>query len=389
MNFEKWAYHSSKIPVDYLERTNFFNKLEKDIEEEIRNNPEKYGRFYEGYDPNSIDNFITQYVKHKRNLIENYEWHLSRLESNKELRYRQKTEEIFDMIKQKKLFNQQLLWRAEQLELPDVDICAHFTYWEHHIEKCPFLDPVTEADVQVMKQFLRTQNYDTSEDCYFCHFLRYDDLMSQNEEGDYEDMPEWYQYYDSIMGTGSLLLLPNIRGEKEEEYIRVANAKRRKELEENPPGFEPFVPPPPILNAYHEELARFVNTFEDEYLQRISLGYEKIFKEEERPFTPSYDIEQIEDAVQLLDEADYPVIMPGGLDWREAIMRCARQYINNIIADELDIVFAEYEMFSTMGIGHTVSDCRAEYRNDYICTAWEELVLEGRELSGEPRNFDF
>lgn len=400
MRMEEWEYHQSKIPKNYPARSNFLDELEKKFEREILENKSRYEDYFKPYDPASIDGFIKRYAEHKRGLVEHQEYQLQKLTETKELRYRERTEDAFRMIKQKKLFNMQLLWRAEQIKIPAIRISCDFQYWEEHIDECFFIEPVTEQEVSVMKQFLTDNNFSDTTKNWLIGWQDYDDLLIQDEEGDYDGMPEWYQFYDGRMGTGALLSLPDIRGVKEEEYADLARQEYHSEEKQQEriaaaaaSGAKPYVPPPPMLHSSLESNNEFVNHFEDDYFREVQrgkwIGDQVILGKNKKDYEPLYDDEQVDDAIRLLNEADYPVYMPGGYEWSEAIVRCAQQYINKIISEEIDTLFEEYQMLLGIGIGSPEKDYSAKYKSAGAVLIMEQFILRGREIKGEPKDFNF
>ncbi len=385
MNLENWKYHSSKLPTsDPVEWVKYSNALQKEFADEIRDNPEKYSHFFEGYHPKSVEQFITSYTYTKLNLITMADFYLSKTKENKELIYLDETNRLFDLILQKKLFDIQVKWRAEILEIPQVRLCADFIYWEHHIRDCPFLDMVTDQEVRVMESFLTSNNFSDHTRTWLCYWQDGDEIRAKNADGMMEMYPEWYDYYDGRMGTGALQLLPDVRGAKEAEYMRLLRAEVQRKIA--------LDPPPPIvhhkyLHSDHYMIRDFVEWYEDEYFQAIVEGYVT------SNVTPEAGHDELDDEVlsafYLLQEADEPIYMPGGLHWKEAIVKCAQQYKNSKIAEGLDVVFEEYAMLKEAGIGWIMEDYTEEYRKDGVCMRMEDNMIQARILNGEEGDLNF
>jgi len=75
------------------------------------------------------------------------------------MQYQEEVNESFDLILHKKLFNLQLQWRAELVEIPQIRICGDFLFWKKRIRDCPFIDAVTSTEVEIMKRFLVDEQY--------------------------------------------------------------------------------------------------------------------------------------------------------------------------------------------------------------------------------------
>jgi len=257
MNFDNFKYHNSKVPTNIFEKQTFFENLRQQISADLETNP-KYQSYFKKFSPESVKTFTFRFAESQISMISSYEYYLTQAQSSKELQYREETETIFKHIKQKKLFNMQLLWRAGKLTLPNIRTTWHFNYWGEHINDCPFLDEITPQEVEAMKQFLLSESSENHNE-YSTNWQDYDEFMQKNEEGDYEDMPEWYQFYDSYLGTGSLLLLPDNIGALEEKY-RDVNFKNRSIPQQNTTtSIQQF---PEYIMYDIETQAEFVKLFE-------------------------------------------------------------------------------------------------------------------------------
>jgi len=385
MNLTNWKYHSSKLPKsDPVAMAKYSEELQKEFGDEIRNNPEKYKDFFEGCYPSSIEQFIKNYAYTKMNIIADAEFYLSYTNENRELKYQSEANEIFDLILQKKLFDIQVQWRAETLEIPQVRLCADFIYWEERIRDCPFLDTVTEAEVRVMEQFLKSNNFSDQTKSWLCYWQDAREIREKDEEGRMDMYPEWYDFYDGRMGTGALQLLPDVRGEKEWGYIHLLMDEAQKERELNPP---PPTVSMRIAHTDHNTMHEFIQTYDDVYFKTISDGYLN------SNVTPNAGMDEYDDdvatAYYLLQDANEPVYMPGGMHWKEAIVKCAQQYKNNKIAEGLDAVFEEYMMLKEAGIGWGMEDYTEEYRKKGICMQMENNIIKARLLCGEEGNLNF
>ena len=196
---------------------------------------EVYLEYYKAFNPDSIEEFIEKYAYDKHYLYGRESWYMDRYESY-QTRFLSLADDYIDMILQKKLFNLQCQWRACLVELPLIDIISDFDYWSSHsvIRSCPFIPPITEAEIDLCVRFLK-EKIDWSLDRYGYDYLyqTYDRFKNQlfydEHEGEPEaealsgwdcvEMPGLYHFFDTFQGTTGLINLPNIRGEKEKEYI--------------------------------------------------------------------------------------------------------------------------------------------------------------------------
>ena len=390
MDFSDFQYHKSKIPSEFLKKEIYFEELRNQFYEEIKQRKD-HEEYLSRFDPKNIDSFLLSYANEKAVIIKSYEFYLDESKYTPDLQYREDAESIFRIIQQKKLFNLQLEWRAEKIIINEIKISEHFHFWEKHIEQCPFLPPVTSMEVETMKNYLRNPDSNTEFRWMFVGWQDYDDLMSKNEEDDYELMHDWYEYYDTYMGTGILLLLPDIRGQKEDFYRSKGYKhfwdKVEKERKSNP------VKPKPnssFLNSDAKAMYEYAVKFEkDPYIIELFRLYEQIFKKSD--LETGFRSMMIDEALGILYEAKTPVYIEGYNEWDDAILECARRYKNNVIANELDAVFEEYQMCNNLGIKKygSIKNLEEEYLKDPCVKIVSDYILDGRECHGEPRDYNF
>jgi hypothetical protein len=390
MDFSDFEYHKDKVPSDYKENERFFQRLEDKFFEEIMASP-KAAEFFKNYHPDSIRSFVVLYAGQKAHLARSYSYY-EELRQNKDLKFREKAEKVFEAIKQKKLFNLQLQWRAELITFKEISFSYDFVFWGEHINDCTFLPEIYAEDVELMKKYLLEDEEGLSaiRDTY--DWQEHYDFMEKNEEGDYIYLPDWYEYYDNKMGTASLMLLPNKRGEKERFYEDLGRKEmarlREEEAKKNPRP--PYVPPLPYLTGNTNQMNEFSKLFEkDKYFLKLFEIYQE---EEEEQKKIEHDSEFVEEAIQLLNEADETVYMPGGgLEWRQAIIKCAQIYEARKVCDELDALYSEYRMFRELGIsrGETTEKLKEAYENHALVKMIRDFILKGREMSGEPADLNF
>ncbi|HEY4786700.1 MAG TPA: hypothetical protein VIH57_11650 [Bacteroidales bacterium] len=388
MDFSDFEYSKDKIPDHFTKKKLFFEELKNKFHDEIVND-ESCKDYFKTYEPDSVKAFILEYAERKAKLAEHYEYYVEASTQTKEVKYREETESMLNLIRQKKLFNLQLEWRADKIKINEIRVAYDFEFWGQHIDSCPFIPRITEAEISVMQQFLRSENY---EEVYWYELQNYEFVMEKDETGSFVNMPEWFEFYDGIMGTGSLLLLPDIRGKKEEYYMEKAREERAKMKKDEPPKDPPapYIAPPPTLIGTAEEKAKFAGFFEKD---KHFIELFKFWQAQCTPVIGNNDIDrsEIDEAIDLLEEADYKVIMPGGLNWREAIVLCARQYMNNIIANELPAVYDEYLMLTDLGIskGPSQEEIEEIYLKENIASFFLEGIKKGRKACGEPEDFNF
>jgi hypothetical protein len=143
-----------------------------------------------------VESFINSYYNNRKRWIE----HSSRNLDNREyhsIQWVTMATTHLGYLQQKKLFDAQCLWRAEQLSIPQVEICYDFKIWEKDILNCPFLEPISEDDLALYTQYLLQVNPGEGrygpEDNWQDHSLIINAYKTNNENWEF---PEWYDFYN-------------------------------------------------------------------------------------------------------------------------------------------------------------------------------------------------
>ena len=95
--------------------------------------------------------------------------------------------------------------------------------------------------------------------------------------------------------------------------------------------------------------------------------------------------EQLEDDLRLLARADRLVPMQGWFDWKEAVHRAAGSYSRIRIMEAMPDAFEQYRLHIELDLGFELSTDRSFGWND----GYREAILIGRDLNGEPMDFNF
>jgi hypothetical protein len=395
MNFDNFKYNKDKIPADVSKKQLFFADLKDEFIEELLTRTE-HEEYFNKYDPDSVKAFLLSIADLKIQLASYYYLYADPGYQDNEVKYSENAESLLKIIRQKQLFNLQLQWRAEQITIKEITTSWDFLFWEFEIDSCPFLPGITYREVTVLKQFLNEPYVDSTDLIRYGGWQQYTDIMERDEEGDLCYLPEWYEFYDEHMGTGHLMLLPNTRGDKEEYYREVARNSwlTKEKVETANKNFKPVPSVPRLFGSFKNQL-EYAERFESDphFKELFRLHYQKYKHLEEIPADDDYSIpdEYMYDALYTLLEAKKPVPMPAGANWREAMIQCARQYINSTLAADIDNVYEDYRMYTKMGInkGKDFKEVWKRFLNDSVTVNIRSQILLGRKLLGEPENFNF
>lgn len=386
-NFDHFTYNKASIPTDAGEKIEFFRALEQEFLSELINSS-KAKDYLKDYSDASIDSFLKSYASKKTHLVQCYEFYQQMYQEKEtaDLGYQKKAEDMLMAILQKKLFNMQILWRAGKLKIDGITICYDFQFWEDHIASCPFISPITEAEVEIIKDFLLLGNEaDQFERYSGVSWQEYDSHMTRDEYGRLTNMPEWFEFYDLRMGTGTLLALPNHKGVKEELYLNLTREENKKN---NPHTKEVQADPKPLIIGYGKDLIEFSRYYEsDTYLVEL-FKYYSFYQEMENRDPNRGDILE---ALEILFTADREINFSPDMNWDKAIMEAARRYSNRRIVEALDFVFEQYNMMKDVGISKYANKdkIKKEYEKDLIASIYRESILKGRVLNGDPPDFNY
>ncbi len=361
--------------------------LREQAEDELRLNP-AYHLFFVNYNERSVDTFIKNYARKKATYLTKGPSYI-KAQEQEQLKYKVLAEEALWAIQQKKLFNLQCQWRAEQVRLKGIEHCAQFQLLSANIEFCPYLNPVTRAEINLYIEFLHSgeagelfwldnlQDYETFKAEY----------LSRQHVHDQEPMtdriPSWYNFYDTHMGTAELMKLPDIRGEKEYLY---RSAFRKKRADQNKQkGNELMGDYRPFLNAYDNDIIEhFIKEYEDAKVLKYFRAVESVVTRFEQTM-------EVDDAIDILRSADEPVAINGNEDWREALILAARNYEVCQVAKILPAVFEEYQFRNDNSINYQQSDIskkKAEHAFE-MCEIAKNQILKGREVLGEKCDMNY
>lgn len=383
LDFDHFTYNKSAVPKDAKGKMEFFKQLEQQFYEEIKGS-DTAKEYFMSYTPDSIESFIKSYVSKKVHLSQCYEFYADEYheKENSELYFQRKAEDKLILILQKKLFDMQLRWRAGQLDIDELVISYDFQFWENHILSCPFIPTIEKHEIDLMKGYLLSFDNE-DDDFHYRNWQDYDSITEKSENGLMDDYPKWYEFYDSRMGTGALLLLPNRKGMKEEFYLDLFHQDYRK----NNPSPD-YAPTKSYLAGFTQEIIDFSKIFEtDKYFKALFKYYN--YHEEKENRDPNYD--DLIEAIDFLFKADRPVHCHPHLTWDKAIIAASREYENTKIAESLNFVFEEYLMMKDLGFSSdkTLKEIKAEYDNEPIVKYYRQNILKGRMLNGEPEDFNY
>jgi len=359
--------------ADNIEKEKEMGKKITATEKQLRSDP-KYREYFKDYTDSSWESFVRHYAFVKSLASGNKELYV-KMQEDKELEFYNNAEEAIWEIQQKKLFNYQCLWRAENVKTEHVEVETDFYYWSRNIKNCPFLEPISDEEFAMYKDFLETNEVNDYFDSF--GYTDWQDYHTYKDEasGDEETIsyPDWYAYYDMRMGTSALLLLPDIRGKKEHFYLRIYYENRRATHLRTQ---EVNIDKRKYLNIYDYEIVRgFIEKFED----KKTLKYMDAYNSEAN----KSDGIEFEFFIHKLCKIQEVMPIEAHYDWRIAITRAYNKYVKGKVIEQLDAVYGDYKSRISMGIGF------AEEKKGEDDNFRKEIIIEARVLNGEPPDLNF
>lgn len=367
----------NKYEQESIDNTKALAALKVKFEKELRTET-RYQQYFKGFNDASIESFIKTYAASKAI------WHLYSASyvknmEEREMRWINEASEHLKVIQQKKMFDAQCLWRAEKVTFDEIEILYDFMCWESNVLNCPFIDPIDENDIELYQAYLMQTNTDPEMDLgeSWQDYSEIKEAYNTNNEN--RNFPEWYDFYNGRKGTGAYMLLPDIRGEKEQKYEDLALQKSAEENKQRNEEWEANRDKRPFINAYEDEtLEFFIKTFEDKDTQLFYKAYSSELQDDGGE-------NDVSGLISFLSEATEPIPIESHHDWREAIRKAADLYHAKKIAEFMPAAFEKYQLHQSLGIAHPEGKhFYQDVRNTYY-----NRILEGRELAGEPRDFNF
>lgn len=360
-------------------------KLRAQWRKEIQEN-EAMQNYFKSFNAASVKNFIDAYISNKISWMRFGDFYKEKAEKEAS-QWIEQAHEHLEAILQKKLFDIQCLWRAEQIQLEGVEICFDFKIWEKNIWDCPFIEPITANDIAMYCDYLSSADFELHDFYDLNEWQNYEEIKeAYQDDNDYDDMPEWYEFHNTRTGNSSLLLLPDIRGGKEEFYHNLFfNSKEHldKMAEyEAKKVINPNFDARPNLDSYpNEKLDYFVKTFED---RTVQLKH-KYYSENCRYGSGHRQTEYYDELFREMLDINEPIPIQAHHDFREAAAMAYNHYKCRKIVENLPIACEQYLLNKKMGFLMSKKD--NFYRD--LRVQYTERLVKAREMNGEAPDLDF
>ena len=369
--------------------------VDAQVAEDVLHNP-RYDAFFAPYQPQAREQFVRDYVS-RRHLWTQYGDFYERHLAGRLTRFEQEAYIRLWDIQQKKLFDLQCEWRAELVAVPGVNTSADFDTLSGRIEHCTVIPPITPDELEMYLDWVRQADYEQDlHDTWggrFGSWQRYDDVKAQldpdSDDADenafmFDEVSEWYEFHNQRTGNGRLLRLPDLRGQKEEHYLDAWRAHNQAEREAEPAPAPTTPPDPRPTHIPYDEAQNlhgvFAQQFESAALNRQRTSYEAA----NPPST--WEDEELERVLDFLKDVDEPVPIAAGDDWRLALRQASYAFRKQKLLDSLPQAYEAYCQRQEWGIAQPA---RSEREPHTIATWYNEAILKGRKVLGEPNDFNY
>ncbi|MBF9223452.1 hypothetical protein [Hymenobacter ruricola] len=412
--------------LNAAEEAERFARQQRDFEHELRTDP-RYQPYLAGYEPASVEAFIKHYAAHKVKCLRTGPG-MVKFRFHQVIEYQESAyERLFD-IQQKKLFDLQVRWRAGEIALPGVLVGEQFNRWSRYIHACPWLPPITPAEFELYCEYLASPACrdvgDHPDHRRFDNWQEYDWMRAGwrqqqphpptlEAHDDYCAYPDWYAYYDARLGAPAgypFATHPNHKGERQEYYEDLYFADKHTR---EPPA--PYVPDP--RPSYYDHAPETADSAPDEYIEQDPARFEafaRAFEPDPEPLIAyrrawlrlqgshhSHYTERADTSRENLWAAPNPWPVAAHADWRLGIVAAAQELDRTRLLAALPAVFDDYQFRLATGLALAAPDAYRAYHDangpedddmeeycatpTYLTTA----ILGGRELAGEPRDFNY
>ncbi len=346
----------------------------------LKNNPEVVG-FFENYFGNAIDDFLDHYINQKF-LYHKYSDTYASIYQTNQMYWINEAHDQLESILQKKLFDKNCLWRAEQLEIENVLTTHDFSIWERDIYNCPFIDPISQDDLKLYQDFLTDTSldyYDLKCDSGWQEHSDFKNRYLNDNDDDAETLPAWYEYHNNKTGNGTLLILPDIRGTREDFYLQLywndnMNARKKE------PDYVEYVPDQrPYFSVYDEEnIKTFIHKFEDSKTKKYHEYYIAASKN-------AFD-HPLKDTIHEILNTNEVIPVEAHYDIKQAIEIAYNKYQIKKLIEYLPIAYEQYVFNKKMGLNFSQkkNNLYVNLRDEYMAK-----IRKGRVLNGEPDDLNF
>lgn len=370
------------------ERIDRMDKVRHETVQRLETDPE-IQKYFEQFNKNSIESFIQTYGHSKAGYME-YGAQFAKYNEDANMAYYEAAYKCLEQIQLKKLFDLKLQWGANNITLPDIESIWDFYPHSMDVFNCPFLPPITEEEFELFLEFANSEHFEEEPETDWLDYTN-SYFMDEDEKA---DLPEWFLFHNNHSDARQYLSLPDIRGKQEDFYRNFWIKENQQETEKKYESGEYKRPGPmdqkPYIHAYQfETLNDFVKRFENEDARKKFMGYQEFqgATTKNSDGNDDYLNERAEELIGSLIKLHPALPIEANADWRVALIDTWDKYETSQTIAALQIAYQDYLFHVENKIMFEVSDRKKN--NVSHATNMKQGILRGRELNGEPRDFNF
>ena len=358
----------------------------------IKNNPEVL-QFLEPYNSFFYDTFLQIYASSKSQWTGLKDYYKERQVKN-ELEIQEIARKAFECLMKKKMLDIRREWGAGSIELPGISTAFDFMLLVDNVFTVEWIPPIDETELGILLDYV--EKYDGRFDLDFWFGNEAENfaiplLLSDTEPSFMKE--SFAAFHNENSGAGRLAVLPDKRGQKAMDYLKLYYKKQKEEtdakiasgelLAEKELDMRPF---PPTEKPWFIE--SFIRKFDDrETLQNYKTyrEYYHIHDEEEGEDGLTVS-EKVETVIARLSHIHVQLPVSANADWRLALLESWDVFRRKTIGEGIALAYEDYLFHVQTGISYQTSEskpAKIKTVNDL-----KEKFLEGREIAGAPRDFD-
>ena len=362
------------------------HKIQSETKKLLESDPE-IQKYFQQFNTNTVETFIENYARKKGEYLEYGERDIENNERH-DLQYYEEAVDGLKMIQIKKLYDLRCQWGANQIKIEGMDISWDFWMWTSDIFNCPFLPSITSDEFDLYCRFADSKDFERyNKD----EFLELFNNERSDEDEDYL-IPEWFHFHNLHTGAGLYFSLPDFRFEKENFYREISSKKINDEIEKKYESGElvkhVFDDRPDITYYHFEDVEKFIKLFENKKTLNKFYGYEKcsgrLIHNPDSEDTNLHD--QAYEIFNAIINLDIVLPIESHDDWREALIQTWKKYEQGQIAVLLPLAYQDY----LFRIDNNIRLEAKDLSHEIDCSNnVKRQILDGRELAGEPRDFNY
>ncbi len=345
-------------------------------------------QYFQQFNDTSVPSFISMYATLRSTVLEDGDFY-EQIGEEYCSEYFERAKDCLREIQLKKLFHLRCEWGAELITLEGISTTSDFLGWSADVLNCPLLSPISPEEFELYLQYAKSHHFGYID---FFNWLDVENLRADNSEE--EDFCSWFHYHHTHTNSGMYLLLPDKRRKKEKFYRKLYSQEQeaiREKKYETGELKRPVQNHAPLLNIFnYEQLMIFMTNFEDADTIRAFKNYEQYGNELTIASNNEEDQHLSERANDIIHKLSCmkDVILPveASDDWRKALISAWDNYEKEQTIAYLTLAYDDYLFRVENKIKFPEQD--AAFCWSLAENARKE-ILRGRELNGEPADFNF